>query len=119
MRLSGGFDGKEGRVETYHIGTWGTVCAKGFTMNEAAVVCRMLQLPPPTKVFSGAKFGEGVGRVVLSGLKCNGTEKSIDECEHNGWETRTCSADQAVGVVCGERVKAGRYFLLFEYFSTF
>ena len=113
VHLLDGFPPNEGRVELHRLKVSGIkICASDFGHNEAAVICRMLKLPPPTKIFSTAKFGEGegVGRFVLSGLKCNGTEESIDDCKHDGWDTNTCSINQAVGVVCGERVKAGSFF---------
>ena len=42
VRLVGGPNQKEGRLEVKHNGQWGTVCNDGFTENAAKVVCRML-----------------------------------------------------------------------------
>ena len=42
IRLAGGQNQYEGRVEIYHNGQWGTVCDDKFGENEAAVVCFQL-----------------------------------------------------------------------------
>ena len=57
IRLAGGQDSSEGRVEIFHDGVWGTVCDDNWDMNEAQVVCQQLN-------FTGAReavvsFGRG------------------------------------------------------------
>ena len=44
LRLEGGADHSEGRVEICINNAWGTICDSGFTKEEAKVVCRQLEL---------------------------------------------------------------------------
>jgi len=42
VRLVGGSSSREGRLEVYFMGVWGTVCDDGFTDAAARVACYML-----------------------------------------------------------------------------
>ena len=44
LRLVGGANSSEGRVEICINRAWGSVCDQGFTKEEAMVVCRQLGL---------------------------------------------------------------------------
>ena len=44
VRLVGGEDDKEGRVEICYNNVWGSVCDDSWSTNDARVVCRQLLL---------------------------------------------------------------------------
>ena len=44
VRLTGGVDSEQGRVEICYQGAWGSVCTAGWDQPDAQVVCRQLGL---------------------------------------------------------------------------
>lgn len=53
MRLSGGSNQLEGRVEVCMDGKWGTVCHQNWNNDDARVVCRQLNHPNTGKQYTG------------------------------------------------------------------
>nr|XP_034316959.1 deleted in malignant brain tumors 1 protein-like isoform X6 [Crassostrea gigas] len=101
VRLVGGTNEYEGRLEIYKSGKWGTVCDDGLNDTLSVVVCRSLGFPWKTsKAFGGATYGQGSGPVWLDNVKCMGTETSIEECSHNSWGSHDCSHGEDVSISC-------------------
>jgi len=98
VRLIGGLR-FNGRLEVYHNGTWGTVCDNGFAGAAARVVCYSLGFGYVGRVIDHA-FGAGIGRIWLDNVRCNGTESSIINCQHNGWGSHSCTHNEDVSVSC-------------------
>lgn len=103
MRLVGGKNRHEGRVEIYHDGVWGTVCVNGWGTNNAEVVCKDLGFPsrralPTTNAF----FGPGSDPTWLDGVRCTGSEDHLYECSHRGWGVEYCDhiGNDNTGVIC-------------------
>ena len=61
IRLVGGSNQYEGRVEVYRSGEWKTVCDNSWDIREAEVVCRQLGYGYAILAIQGAAFGEGSG----------------------------------------------------------
>ncbi|XP_025103108.1 deleted in malignant brain tumors 1 protein-like [Pomacea canaliculata] len=103
-RLADG-DGNGGRLELFHNGEWNSVCGDGFGIQEARVACRMLGFNSSTLVAATSdEYGSGVGRIILDGVRCTGTEKSLLECNHKALYQPECEDFQA-GVICKEVTK--------------
>ena len=121
LRLVGGDNFTEGRVEFCYNNTWGTVCDNGFGIEDAMVVCRQLGFSVEGKElksfslqnliilhdwhtealsFPFAAFGRGTGPIVLDFVDCVGTEARLIDCGHNGLGEHNCDHSEDVGVSC-------------------
>ena len=63
---------------------------------------------------SGAKYAQAnvnYGPIWLDGTKCNGTESSLAQCNHNPWGTNDCDHTEDVGVIC----QTGKSYVLYPY----
>lgn len=80
LKLSGGSNYLEGRVEVEVYGQWGTICSSSSISSEANVICHMLGFPNGT----GTTYGQfGLGGLIspgLSNIKCSGSELTIVDC---------------------------------------
>lgn len=108
VRLVGG-DGTFGRVEVYLKGPnmWGTVCDDYWDDRDATVVCRQLGFAVGRHKKS-APHGRGTGPIWMDNLNCNGTEKRIQDCRHNGFNIQNCNHREDASVYC-----SGQYIYLF------
>jgi len=99
VRLVGGPNPQEGRLEVRYKGIWGTVCNDHFNNAAASVVCHMLGYKR-TGQFIGSHYGAGNGTIWLDDIRCDGTERHISECSHGGWGIHNCGHDEDVAVSC-------------------
>ncbi len=105
IRLVGGSSSLEGRVEVCVNGDWGTVTHDNWDYLDASVVCRELgfsslgtiwyalffthYLSTPIILYIGAvdgdraRFGRGIGAIVLDFVRCIGNELNLTSCGPN------------------------------------
>lgn len=109
-RIVGG-ENNFGRVEVSVDKVWGTICNRYWDVNDARVLCRYFGYVTGFPLYTG-KFGNPPSKVYESNLHCNGSEESLQECPHEGWEQpdpdKNC-ADHSkdAAVYCYSSVKLG------------
>ena len=102
VRLSGGSSLKEGRVEIFHRGEWGTVCEDKWTKENARVVCHELGFTSLVSMYQS--FGPGNGRIWMDRVQCIGNESGLASCSHRGWGLSSCQHEEDIGIICSGKV---------------
>ncbi|XP_041088339.1 lysyl oxidase homolog 2B-like [Polyodon spathula] len=99
VRLKGGANIGEGRVEVLKKGEWGTICDDNWNLLTASVVCRELGFGSAKEYLTGGVLGQGMGPVHMNEVECSGFEKSITQCFFNK-DSLGCSHEEDAGVRC-------------------
>ena len=100
IRLIGGINKLEGRVEIMYQGIWGTICDDGWDNIDATVVCKELGYSHGNATRQ-AQFASGTGPVWLSQVGCLGSESNLSHCIHVGaGNIGSCLHAQDAGVQC-------------------
>eukprot|EP00118_Oscarella_pearsei_P020627 m.224758 g.224758 ORF g.224758 m.224758 type:complete len:1431 (+) comp40003_c2_seq6:15-4307(+) len=107
IRLVGGSEQNEGRVEIFHNGEWGTVCDDTWNEEEAQVVCKELGFPAAERARGSAYFGRGSGHIWMDDIVCRGQETNLTRCRFNGWGIHNCGHNEDASVVCQRLRLAG------------
>ncbi|XP_034015915.1 lysyl oxidase homolog 3B isoform X2 [Thalassophryne amazonica] len=110
IRVTGGRTRYEGRVEVLssdsnRTQSWGLICGEEWSMKEATVACRQLGLGYANQGLQETWYWDSsnVTEMVMSGVKCVGTEMSLSQCQHH--KTVSCqkaAARFSAGVICSE-----------------
>ncbi|KAL5494476.1 hypothetical protein EMCRGX_G015817 [Ephydatia muelleri] len=96
--------GGYGRVEVCYNNTWGTICGdSGWDYDAAKVVCSQLGFyGSPSSYYGYASYGQGSGKILLSGLYCYGYESTLFSCSRGNSVVgvTSCSHSQDASVSC-------------------
>ncbi|XP_053544105.1 scavenger receptor cysteine-rich type 1 protein M130 [Ictalurus punctatus] len=99
-RLVNGPDSCSGRVELQYLSDWGTVCAVGWDMRSADVLCAQLGCGSAVAVVEVDWFGEGSGHIWADVFDCQGKETHLSQCNISSWSRAACSHKHDAGVIC-------------------
>ena len=105
MRLVGGDNDHEGRVEVRGMGhSWGGVCDDGFGLQEANVFCKAAGFRLGAKeAVQLSRFGPtSDGKINLDEVDCEGHEEDLMDCKFNPWLEHDCSIKEFAGTFCIE-----------------
>ena len=97
LRLVGGRNQYEGRVEVNRSGEWQTVCDYYWDIKEAEVVCRQLGYGYAILAIQRAAFGQGTGGQWYRYWTCNGNEASLNDCRSS---SVFCTHFRDASVIC-------------------
>ena len=105
LRLAGG-GATYGRVEIFYNKEWGTICDNGWDDHEAAIVCRHLGFSGGLSK-TGGSYGQGTGKVWLTGLGCGQYDADLLYCVHDSVkenEADPCGHERDAGVECNKGI---------------
>ncbi|CAK8685549.1 unnamed protein product [Clavelina lepadiformis] len=110
VRIVGGRNPMEGRIEVKMRKKWGPVCSDDWTAKEAMVACRQLGLGFALHALKEVYFFPGsvnATNIMMTGLKCSGNEMALHMCKHDGKNLSVCGAHSRsltpfAGVICTE-----------------
>ena len=119
VRLVGGSNDLEGRVEVLINGLWGTICDPYFDRGDGNVVCRQLGYVAASDVYTNSTFGTASANTPFSlgSVYCGGQEAELADCYgvlYGYSATSDCSHDSNdIGIRCyGKAITLLYYHLL-------
>jgi hypothetical protein len=84
LRLADSEHPRQGRLEIFHAGSWGTVCDINFREQDAQIACSQLGYGYVGELLYGY-YGPGTGRIWLTNVQCNDSDSALGDCSHSEW----------------------------------
>uniref|UniRef100_A0A1X7TYN8 SRCR domain-containing protein n=1 Tax=Amphimedon queenslandica TaxID=400682 RepID=A0A1X7TYN8_AMPQE len=103
VRLVGGVNEYEGRVEICYNQMWGTICDDSWGATEANLVCKQLGYQMTGSVsLHGSYYGQGQAPFVMGDMYCFSSHNLLIDCYHyfGSYITQDCGIANAASVVC-------------------
>uniref|UniRef100_A0A8C4TFD4 SRCR domain-containing protein n=1 Tax=Erpetoichthys calabaricus TaxID=27687 RepID=A0A8C4TFD4_ERPCA len=104
VRLLGGQQICEGRVEVFYNRTGSRVIDNSWGDKESSVVCRQLGMQPSTSYL----YGKGKGNVYpkwLDNVRCRPRDSCLRQCPSSPWGKNKCSNDEVAVITCSVEIK--------------
>ena len=60
-------------------------------------------LTPGSVPVGGSFFSSGPSPILLDNIRCSGSESSLLECSHNGFQVFNCDSSEIAGVFCDSK----------------
>lgn len=100
-RLFGPLAPREGLVEVFVNGEWGTVCSDSWDDRASSVLCNQLIPGNQGWTVTSPPVSPAVTLpIVLNNVQCTGSELSILDCIHTKTNLNTCDHSKDVYVKC-------------------
>ncbi|XP_052238541.1 scavenger receptor cysteine-rich domain superfamily protein-like [Dreissena polymorpha] len=96
IKLVGGMNASDGRVEMKVFDTWGTICSDSFGFEEANVICSMIGYYPAITFYT--TLSGGSGPIFVDNMVCAHDAYHINECQYDTFDN--CDHNRDVGVTC-------------------
>ena len=102
IRLVGGHQSNEGRVQMFYNNQWGSVCSHEWDFNDARVTCRQLGYVDALTAVTTPQYGNRTYKEVsvVNNVRCHGNEPGLDFCDNVGFGNANCKANETAGVIC-------------------
>ncbi|XP_066153611.1 uncharacterized protein [Euwallacea fornicatus] len=105
VKLAGGDQPNEGRIEVTVFKKTGYICDDQFEITDANVLCKELGFPLGALEVKGnshyAKSLEEKNTLyMMDDIECFGNETSIMQCNFAGWGIHNCADNEIAGVIC-------------------
>ena len=100
-RLLGGKTTSQGLVQVNYNNNWGWVCADQWDRQDADVACRMMGFDGSSSSFKKKQESKETNyHYWLNNMQCNGNERSLSSCIHDGLKPHNCEEGQIAGAAC-------------------